>query len=197
MQRRRSAIDRDRTWLGLVGRGCLGPALAGGMAGWLAGCAYQPGSFDYGRSTFPGERATVGCLDVAVERRVDLPVGPVLGYQFANRCDHALTIDLAALAVIGRNADGTEAVLRPHDPTHELHPVALDGRSAGGEAIAYPADHAVPQVCIDVATFAGQGGAQWRCFATASLATSGLALGAARSSAPPVPATSSAARSAP
>jgi hypothetical protein len=170
--------------------------IAGCVAGCAAGCAYQPGSFDHGRSTFPGERATVGCLDVAVERRVDLLEGPVLGYQFANRCDHAVAIDLGALAVLGRNADGTEAVLRPYDPEHELHPVALDGRSSGGEALAYPADHAVPQVCVDLATFAGRGAAQWRCFASVSAGPARLVLDAPSSPAP-APATSSVGRSTP
>lgn len=132
----------------------------------LAGCAYQPGSFASSQRAFPGQRATVGCLDVAVERRTDLAIGPVLGYQFANRCDHPVTIDLAAVVVVGRNAQGADVGLRPYDPRAELHPVALDGRSVGAELLAYPADRAIPQVCVDIATLAHQGTPQWRCLAT-------------------------------
>jgi len=68
------------------------------LAGALAGCAYQPGSFRYAPHEFPGQRATVGCLDIAIERRADLPIGPVLSYQFANRCDRAAVICLPPLA---------------------------------------------------------------------------------------------------
>ncbi|HEX8115424.1 MAG TPA: hypothetical protein VF516_47180, partial [Kofleriaceae bacterium] len=99
----------------------------------LVGCAYQPGSFAHAPHDFVGQRVTVGCLDVAVERRTDLSVGPaldpVLGYQFGNRCDHPALVDLGAVAVIGRNPAGADVALRPYDPRHELRPVALDGRS--------------------------------------------------------------------
>src|ERR1051325_10419313 len=64
----------------------------------LIGCAYKPGSFASGQNRFPGQHATVACLDLAVERRPDLPIGPVLGYQFANRCDHPTTVDLGSVA---------------------------------------------------------------------------------------------------
>ena len=33
----------------------------------LIGCAYKPGSFASGQKAFPGQRITMGCLDVAVE----------------------------------------------------------------------------------------------------------------------------------
>jgi len=132
----------------------------------LAGCAYKPGSFAYPQNEFPGQRATVGCLDVAVERRTDLVIGPVLGYQFANRCDHPTTIDLGAVSVVGRNAGGTEVVLRPYDPLTELHPVALDGRNVGGEALAYPSDRAISQICVDVATLVHQQTPKWLCLAS-------------------------------
>lgn len=134
----------------------------------LAGCAYQPGSFLAPQRTFAGRRTTVGCFDVAVERRPDLPIGPVLGYQFANRCDHVATVDLAAVAVVGRNAGGTDVVLLPYDPHAELHPVAIDARNVGGEALAYPAAHAMPQVCVDLATLGHQATTQWLCFGSSA-----------------------------
>ncbi|HEY0195808.1 MAG TPA: hypothetical protein VGC42_32060, partial [Kofleriaceae bacterium] len=94
-----------------------------GVVCGVAGCAYQPGSFDYAVHRFPGERVTVGCFDVAVERRADAPVGPVLGFDVANRCDHPQQLDFAALIVVGRDAAGHDVALAPYDPRHELVPV--------------------------------------------------------------------------
>jgi hypothetical protein len=146
----------------------------------VAGCAtYQPGSFAP-QSEFPGRRATVGCFDLAVERRADAPVGPVLGYRFANRCDHAAVIDLSALAVVGRSiespdgAGGGDIVLRPYDPRGELHAVALDGRNTGAEALAYPVERRLSQICVDVATLdrAGGSASQWLCFGSTVVGSS-------------------------
>lgn len=130
----------------------------------LVGCAYQPGSFSYAPKTFTGQRVSVGCLDLAIERRADLEIGPVLAYQFANRCDRPMTIDLGAVAVVGRNPQGTDVTLRPYDPKGEIQPVALDGRNIGSEALAYPADRAMLEVCVDAATLSGAAGPRWLCF---------------------------------
>jgi len=43
----------------------------------LVGCAYQPGSFAHAPKDFAGQQVTVGCLDLTVERRADLSIGPV------------------------------------------------------------------------------------------------------------------------
>lgn len=142
------------------------------------GCAYRAGSFEHAQQPFAGERLTVGCLDLAVERRADLPIGPVLAYQFANRCDDPRVIDLAALTVVGRAGDGGELALRPFDPRAELRPVALDGRKVGGEALAYPApigpggkrmragaeQRVIVELCVDLAPLGGGGPPLWRCF---------------------------------
>jgi hypothetical protein len=125
-------------------------AALGALAGF-AGCGYRPGSFAGSEGGFVGERTTVACLDVAIERRPDLSIGPVLKYQFANRCDHTATVDLGAAGVVGRTVDGADVALRPYDPRAELHPVVLDGRNVGSEALAYPADRAMSQLCVDVA----------------------------------------------
>ena len=132
----------------------------------LVGCTYKPGSFASSDTAFRGRRVSVGCLDIAIERRSDLTVGPVLEYQFANRCDHLTTIDLGAVTVIGRSVEGAEVRLRPYDPRAEIHPVALDARKIGGETLAYWAGRAMPQVCVDVASLARDGVPQWLCFAT-------------------------------
>lgn len=161
----------------------------------LAGCGYQPGSFAHASHDFVGQRVTVGCLDIAVERRADHALGPVLGYQFANRCDRAAPIDLGAVAVIGRDAQGADVALRPYDPQGEIRRAALDGRSAGAEAVIYripgraperipgPISRAIPErspgpiserapvagpireVCADAAALVAAAEPHWLCFA--------------------------------
>lgn len=140
----------------------------------LVGCAYEPGSFHYTQD-FAGQRATVGCIDIAIERRADLSMGPVLAYQFANRCDHQAVVDLGGVAVLGRNDQGIDVALRPFDPHGELHPAALDGRAVGAEALAYPSPQFVPQLCADVALIGHQQPARWLCFGATSQATTSQA----------------------
>jgi len=156
----------------------LGAARRALLCCTVIGCGYQPGTFAYPDTVFAGQRATIGCLDVAVERRADVPIeagtGAVLRFQFANRCDHPQAIDLGAVAVIGRSAAGDDERLAPYDPRAELHPVALDGRSVGGESLAYPADHPMQQVCVDVATLVHQEPPRWLCFAGTAGAAPGM-----------------------
>lgn len=129
----------------------------------IGGCAYKPGSFAHPQKTFPGERTTVGCLDVAVDRRADQGAWPVLGYTFGNRCDRPTVVDLAWVQVVGRSADGVEVALVPYDPQRELRVLQLDGRTSGAEAITYPADVTLGQVCVDVASLAQETPARWVC----------------------------------
>jgi hypothetical protein len=49
-----------------------------------------------------------------------------------------------------------------------LHPVPLDGRTAGAEQLAYPAQGAMAQICVDVATLAGAPQPQWLCLGQAT-----------------------------
>jgi hypothetical protein len=130
----------------------------------LAGCAYRPGTFATVGSTFPGQRATVGCLDLAVERRTDLTWGAVVGYQFANRCDHPTVVDLANANVVGRTVDGVQVDLAPYDPDRELAALDLDGRTVGREAIAYASEIDLAEVCVDAASVAHGADQQWICF---------------------------------
>lgn len=138
----------------------------------LVGCAYKPGSFTYESRTFPGQRVSLGCLDVSVDRRADINGDPVLDYQFGNRCDSPVTIDLVNLPVIGRMASGGERLLKAFDPGLEMHVAKLDALQAGGEAIAYVTDDPgstdpIVQVCVDVARLERTNKpreAQWLCF---------------------------------
>jgi hypothetical protein len=133
----------------------------------LAGCAYQAGSFDSSLQRFKGQQATVDCLDVSIERRHDLADGTaVVGYAFGNRCDHPTVVDLAAVAVVGRTADGHQVELSAYDPRHEIATLRLDGRAVGREALAYPSDAPLAEVCIDAGTIAHGATAHWMCLSS-------------------------------
>ena len=135
------------------------------LAAALAACGYQPGSFHYPRSFVRGQHVTVGCLDLSIGVRQRTPRAAVLEYDFGNRCEHPSVVDLAAVRVIGRTADGREVPLLPYDPNGELRALPLDGRSTGHEAIAYESEKSpVAQVCVDAAAVAHTG-RQWMCFA--------------------------------
>src|SRR5687767_9430180 len=114
-------------------------AIVVGLGLVIAACAYKPGSFQRPAQEFVGQRTTVGCLDIAVDRRTDMGSAAVLGYTFGNRCDRPTVIDLAWVNVVGRTATGAEVTLVPYDPNGELAVLRLDGRQAGSEAISYPA----------------------------------------------------------
>ncbi|HEY5926605.1 MAG TPA: hypothetical protein VIV11_33185 [Kofleriaceae bacterium] len=131
----------------------------------LAACAYSPGSFSHYRQDFPGQRTTVGCIDVSVERRPDLTSGgTVLAYEFGNRCDHPATIDFTRAKVLARTFNGVDLTLSAFDPEWQIKPQQLDGRSIGAEAIAYPSDERLAEVCVDVASITAQTPARWLCF---------------------------------
>jgi hypothetical protein len=134
-----------------------------GCALVVVGCAYKPGSFAQFGDRFAGEQVTVGCLDIAVQRRLDHGAWPVLEYKFGNRCDRAATVDLAFTNVLGRSTEGAEIALAPYDPKAEISVQRIDARMAGGEVIAYPTDVRLGQVCVDVASIARVKPAHWVC----------------------------------
>lgn len=142
----------------------IGALTAIGMS-ILAGCAYQADSFSYSREQFHGHQVTVGCLDLAIERRADLPTGDaVVGYEFGNRCDQPAVVDLASVGIIGRTADGHAIELVAFDPRREIRPSQIDGRAVGREAIAYSSSIAIDSVCIDAASIARATPPRWLCF---------------------------------
>ena len=135
------------------------------LAAALVACGYQPGSFHYPEALVAGQHATVGCLDLSIGIRQRTPRAAVIDYDFGNRCDHPSVVDLAAVRVIGRTADGREVSLAAYDPNGELRALPLDGRSTGHEAIAYESEKSpVAQICIDAAAIA-HADRQWMCFA--------------------------------
>ena len=110
--------------------------------------AYQPGSFEQRDQPFSGEHHTIGCLDLAVSNRSPI-AGPVIGYQFANRCDHVVTVDLATVHVVGKDHSGREIDLVAYDPRHEIVPLPLQARLFADERIEYRGEP-VESVCVDV-----------------------------------------------
>jgi hypothetical protein len=140
-------------------------ALVLAVALTIAACAHQATSSTQRPShDFVGQRSSVGCLDIAIDRRTDTGSSAVLGFTFGNRCEHPTVIDLAWVNVIGRTSNGAEVTLVPYDPKGELSVVKLDGRQMGAESITYPAPEALGQLCVDVASLAQQKPAQWMCF---------------------------------
>jgi hypothetical protein len=135
----------------------------------LAGCAYEPGSFHSISQPFSGHELTIGCIDIAIDRRADLPSGDaVVSYSFGNRCDHPAVVDLAKAKVFGRSDDGSRIDLVAYDPRHEIEALWLDGRAVGREAIAYPSESPLSEVCVDAASIAREGTVQWLCLASRS-----------------------------
>jgi hypothetical protein len=131
----------------------------------LAGCAYRPGAM---QPEPRGQVVTVGCLDVAIARRLDHGANAVLYYRLGNRCNRPIQVDLAQVAVVGRFGDGAEVALAPYDPDLEIRPVRLDGRMTGREAIAYPTPQPAAQICVDAASIVHAEPARWLCFGSRS-----------------------------
>jgi hypothetical protein len=138
------------------------------LLGIAAGaCAYKPGAFTHINKSFPGKRTTVGCLDIAIDRRSQLDLtGAVLGYEFGNRCTHPATVDLANVRVLAQTASGKRITLNAFDPRWEIRPLRIDGRMAGEEAIEYRSDEPLVTVCVDAASVAGERDQQWLCFSS-------------------------------
>jgi hypothetical protein len=136
-----------------------------------AGCYhYTPGSFADVKP-WPGAHVVLPCLDLAVDvRRDEQATGPVVGYSFANRCDHDAIVDLPSARVVARDARGRELRLAAYDPRAELRALAVPARIAGAEHIEYNGDFAereLVQVCVDVGAIDRSGATteRWVCSA--------------------------------
>ena len=123
-------------------------------------CGYSPGSFSSYSSSFPGARASVGCLDVAAAVVDATPErGRVIMYTIGNRCDSVAVVDFSALRVRA----GT-AMLVPFDPRRELRPLRMEARTVVTEQIEYRRAEPDQGLCIDVGGLDGShGGERWLC----------------------------------
>ncbi len=132
----------------------------------LVACAYRAGSFSSWQAQFLGRNMTIGCVDVAIERRADQAGGPVLAYVIGNRCDRAVVIDLKHASVIAKTASGDASTL-PYDPGREIRTLPLDGRSVAGEAIEYTVASTgspVQAICVDASSIVHSPMPDWQCF---------------------------------
>lgn len=136
-----------------------------GIAIVTAACGYQPGSFVWGMKHFTGESSTVGCLDISVARSLDSDVGPVLVFDFGNRCMRPAVVDFQHARVEGVTADGQRVPLAPYDPDADITEQMIDARLGGHEAIAYASETRLVDVCVELASIAHAPGESWRCFA--------------------------------
>ena len=120
-------------------------------------CAYAPDSFSGPQASFPGARATVGCLDVSIAVTDAHHRDPVVRYTVGNRCDHTTIIDLSAIRV--QPADGRlgDHVLLPFDPQQEMRPLPIEARSVISEQIEYRyASTSDPRpLCFEIADING------------------------------------------
>jgi hypothetical protein len=130
----------------------------------LAGCY----AGDYATLTTPfiGTRADVGCLDVTVALTEDnVAPGPIVAYQFGNKCFHQTLVDFTSVRVVATTHEGKQVELRAEDPRGELKPMQLDAWTAGDERIAYNGATGIDHVCVDLGRFDGNPSAppMWKC----------------------------------
>src|SRR5207248_1121678 len=124
----------------------------------LAGCYhYEAGSLPI----------RLSCLDTDVQVTRDEQVtGPVLDYRFGNRCDHDVTVDIPAVHVAARDADGHRLQLAAFDPRREIHADQLPALMWGRERIAYDGDFAerdLVEVCVEIGALERGAPERWTC----------------------------------
>lgn len=117
-------------------------------------CAYVPDSFSSRQTSFPGTRATVGCLDISVSLAAPslASAGPVVQYSIGNRCDRATVVDFSAVRALSATGLSLGPELRAYDPLAELRPLPLEARTVITEQIEYRniAPSSGRALCIDV-----------------------------------------------
>jgi hypothetical protein len=122
----------------------------------LVACqGYRAGSFRGDTGEFVGAHRTVGCVDVSVASLRDPEArGPAARFSFGNRCDAATALDLSAVRVVARYADGERATVRPYDPGRVIRQGLLEARTTGTESIEYQSPRRgvrVVELCMDLA----------------------------------------------
>jgi hypothetical protein len=150
-----------------------------GLAGLLAGCSYEAGSFRFMHAQhFSADRATVGCLDVGVEpARTSTARRAVLSVTLGNRCEYNVQVhwgnlvgrapDVDAVGAPGRSSGWLRLELArapwagvhslaANWVAHEIIALELTGKS-----------RELDEVCVDVARLdPTAGGEHWVCVPT-------------------------------
>lgn len=117
----------------------------------VVGCSYHGDAFSDIHGSFDGQRQTIGCVDIAIDKSDDPSnEGPVVSYAFGNRCRYAVPLDFTAVHVVGRTADGATHELVAFDPHHEIQPLSIDALITGRENIEYVAPEPIVEVCVDL-----------------------------------------------
>jgi hypothetical protein len=129
----------------------------------LASCAYKPNSFQAANMPFRGFYLSVDCLDLGIAHRKRSD-SDVIAYEFGNRCDKPVVVDLAAARVIGQTQDGEEVALYAFDPLREIRSMRIDARASGRESVEYPSNGKLERVCVDAAAIVHATQARWICF---------------------------------
>jgi hypothetical protein len=96
----------------------------------LCACSgYRAGSFRTAVAEFPSERATQGCVDLALRAAIDpLADGPVVDLYLGNRCKDSVWVDIPKLAMSAYLEDGKEMPVTFYDPRDELRAAVLGGK---------------------------------------------------------------------
>jgi hypothetical protein len=85
-----------------------------------------------------GSVARIGCVELSVRGAWPRDAeGPVVVIGLGNTCEYSVTIDLAALVVVGVDDAGAKVAMAPYDPDREIRPRRLDARRTGEEWIEY------------------------------------------------------------
>lgn len=102
----------------------------------VGACSYRAGSFANYHGGFPGTPMTVGCLDVAIDQHRS-ERGVTLLFNFGNRCDRGVVVDLVSVRVTARDSRAQAIALVPYDPRAEIVRAPIDARMWGRETIEY------------------------------------------------------------
>ena len=121
----------------------------------VGACSYRAGSFANYHGRFPGTAMTVGCLDVAIDQH-RRERGVTLLFNFGNRCDHSVVVDLVSVRVSARDSRSENIALVPYDPRTEIMRAPIDARMWGRETIEYRTPDGVVADLVEVCAEVGR-----------------------------------------
>ncbi len=108
------------------------------LAHWDAGRARGVGPQHPNPAFGSANVRQLGCLDLAFEFGGDRRIPDdalLLDVHLRNRCTHPVALDLTALVIVGRDAEGPGGRMTFYDPRHEIQPIAVDAPKEAKERI--------------------------------------------------------------